>query len=32
MGKDEIHCATPPVPENNVGDVKRDVGAVQERI
>jgi hypothetical protein len=32
LDKNEIHRATPPVPENTVESVKRDVATVQERI
>jgi uncharacterized membrane protein YqjE len=32
LGKKQIERATPPVPENTVESVKRDVAAVQERI
>jgi uncharacterized membrane protein YqjE len=32
LGKNQIQRATPPVPENTVESVKRDVAAVSERI
>jgi uncharacterized membrane protein YqjE len=32
LGKNQIQRATPPVPENAVESVKRDVATVQERI
>ena len=32
LGKNQIQRATPPVPENTVESVKRDVATVQERI
>ena len=32
LGKKQIERATPPVPENTVESVKRDVATVQERI
>jgi uncharacterized membrane protein YqjE len=32
LGKNQIQRATPPVPENTVESVKRDVAAVTERI
>jgi uncharacterized membrane protein YqjE len=32
LGKNQIQRATPPVPENTVDSVKRDVAAVSERI
>ena len=32
LGKNQIQRATPPVPENTVASVKRDVATVQERI
>jgi uncharacterized membrane protein YqjE len=32
LGKNQLQRATPPVPENTVESVKRDVATVQERI